>query len=234
MISQLYQCAEPSGEPEPPVARVLKFKFFGGGPVTAVVRRKVDFAHVWQCRFYPCRPSTTSWLGITVDGSVSDCDAEMTENPFESPLRENALANTMAKLARSRLWSAMLGTIVGLFVGIVATVVLWSIRFAPLVWLPAFSAAFAFTGLIVGVTRRLPLLVGGIAGVASIVVCIFVLAERPSLQSGWMQLALIFYGGAGLTLGTLIGLIFGVVQRMRFPHCKQEDLTENHNGGNPS
>jgi hypothetical protein len=171
---------------------------------------------------------------MTVDGSVSDCDGEMTENPFESPLRENALANTTAQLARSRLWSAMLGTIVGLFVGIVATVVLWSIRFVPLVWLPAFSAAFAFTGLIVGVTRRLPPLVGGIAGVASIVVCIFVLAERPSLQSGWMQLALILFGGTGLMLGTLIGLIFGGVQLMRSPHSKLGDPTESHHGGSPS
>ena len=29
--------AEQSGQPEPPVARVLRSKAFGGGPVTAVV-----------------------------------------------------------------------------------------------------------------------------------------------------------------------------------------------------
>lgn len=32
--------AEQSGEPEPPITRVLKSSFISGGPVTAVVRRQ--------------------------------------------------------------------------------------------------------------------------------------------------------------------------------------------------
>ncbi|NLY02305.1 MAG: hypothetical protein GXY83_39975 [Rhodopirellula sp.] len=100
-------------------------------------------------------------------------------------------------------------------------------------WLPAFSAAFAFTGMIVGVTRRLPPLVGAIAGAASMVVCMFVVAEKPSLQAFWTQLGLILFGGTGLMLGTLIGLVLGGVQLIRSPRSKQGDPTENNNRGSP-
>jgi len=37
-----YEAGEQSGEPEPPVASVLKSTFFGGGPVTAIVRPRME------------------------------------------------------------------------------------------------------------------------------------------------------------------------------------------------
>jgi hypothetical protein len=127
-------------------------------------------------------------------------------NPYASP-KEPVLPNLEGgRLKRSRKVSALLGSCIGLSIGII-----WTLIFGPLTDGPPsirlsflmYTTGFAATGFVVGIVQRSPVLVGAIAG--SVIMSTWVYIVGP--HDGWIVMWMIFIGGSGLVWGSVIGMI---------------------------
>jgi hypothetical protein len=137
-------------------------------------------------------------------------------NPYSPPetlAADDADGGPTASWPRSRMFSAILGSGIGLAVGVLWTIVFdqstggaGSLRRLFLV----FTTGLTITGLAVGTIQRLPLFVGAVIGLLAMSAWALVVGPRD----GWIIVVLFFWGVSGLVCGLLIGCLFWIVQQL--------------------
>jgi len=118
-------------------------------------------------------------------------------------------------LHSGRLFSAGVGTTIGLFAGL-----LWTLLFGPMTDGPpsielsllVYTSGFAFTGFTVGVIRIFPVPFGTTIGFLSLSTWAIIVGPKD----GWVGLWIMLFGGSGLVWGATIGGIYWYLYRFIF------------------